>query len=75
MPHAIHEAEHRVSVDGTLTLEHLELGSTVKVIVLPSAKRVVDPAKHQGALLRYDRPFDPVIDPQEWNAIDWRPQA
>lgn len=64
--------ETKVGSDGTILLSGLpwQAGEAVEVIVLPQA--APQPAHtHRplaGLPLRYDRPFDPAVDPDEWEA-------
>ena len=65
---------HRIEVvlmeDGKLSLDHLPFraGQVVEVIVLPAAQAV--PASHslRGAILRYERPTDPVAE-ADWGVL------
>ncbi|MBI2298280.1 MAG: hypothetical protein HYU66_04895 [Armatimonadetes bacterium] len=57
--------------DGKVTLDHLPVraGEAVEVIVLlrhlTSGSK---PLPLRGLVLRYDRPFDPAVDPDDWQA-------
>ncbi len=56
--------------DGKLLLDHLPFraGQVVQVIVLP-ANRLTPPGQGiKGAVLRYDRPTDPVAE-ADWGAL------
>jgi hypothetical protein len=66
--------EATVTDGGRLELADLPFaaGERVEVIVLPA-----HPAAHprpreffRGTVLHYERPFDPVVDAEEWNAVD-----
>jgi hypothetical protein len=64
--------ETQVRQDGTILLNGLPWlpGEAVEVIVLPPSHPVV-PGNGRplaGLPLRYDRPFDPVVDPDDWEA-------
>ena len=65
-----HRIEAVLSEDGKLSLDHLPFlaGQAVEVIVLPTAH--LAPANHslRGAVLRYDRPTEPVAE-AEWDAL------
>ena len=62
-----------VGDDGTLTLPSLpdHSGEEVEVTVrLKGAKKPARPSpKLKGTLKRYDRPFDPAVSPEEWDAL------
>ena len=61
-----------VNEDGTIHLSGLPwpAGEAVEVIVLPHANpQSVNTARPLAGLpLRYDRPFDPAVAPEEWEA-------
>jgi hypothetical protein len=65
---------HRIEVvlaeDGKLSLDHLPFraGQAVEVIVLPANRTVVPAQALRGAVLRYDRPTDPVAE-DDWSAL------
>lgn len=61
-----------VSPDGNLHLENMGLtpGRRVQVIVLESNRQSVSPEESlSGTILSDERPNDPVIDPQDWDAV------
>jgi hypothetical protein len=64
-----HRIEVVLSEDGKLSLERLPFraGQAVGVIVLPSARASEAGRPLRGAVLRYDRPTDPVAD-ADWDA-------
>jgi hypothetical protein len=68
-----HRFEAVLSEDGKLSLEHLPFraGQTVEVIVLPAATRVTPqpPESLRGSVLKYDRPFDPAVPEDDWEAL------
>jgi hypothetical protein len=65
-----HRIEAVLSEDGKLSLDHLPFraGQTVEVIVLPAIRPA--PSRHplRGAILRYDRPTEPVAE-ADWDAL------
>lgn len=75
-----HRESATISAGGKLSLEveGLEFpeGCRVDVIVVP-AEPASDlgppypgpPASLRGSVLRYDRPHDPAVDPQEFDAV------
>ena len=64
--------ETTVGLEGQVLLEGLPLraGERIEVIVLrrAPADRQDDRYPLHGAPLSYDRPFDPAVDPGEWEA-------
>lgn len=67
-----HVRELTVGNNGELHIRDLPLraGDRVQVVVIP--KQAVDPTADRyplrGTAVRYDRPFDPACDPDEWEA-------
>jgi hypothetical protein len=66
-----HRIETVLAEDGKLSLDNLPFraGQTVEVIVLPTV-RTATPPDHplRGTVLRYDRPTEPVAEP-DWDAL------
>ncbi len=64
--------ETTVDENGTILLSGLPWGAgvAVEVIVLPQAQSSMAKSDRPlaGLPLRYDRPFDPAIEPEEWEA-------
>lgn len=64
--------ETKVGSDGTILLSGLpwRAGEAVEVIVLPQADAQTTRTDRPlaGLPLRYDRPFDPAVGPDEWEA-------
>jgi hypothetical protein len=65
-----HRIEAVLAEDGKLVLDHLPFraGQAVEVIVLPAARPLVPGQSLRGAVLRYDRPTDPVAE-LDWGAL------
>ena len=65
-----HRIEAVLTEDGKLLLDHLPFraGQTVEVIVLPTNPSVPPGQTLRGAVLRYDRPTDPVAE-ADWDAV------
>ena len=68
-----HRIKTVVSSDGSVTVDNLpfQVGDEVEVIVLPHLE--LDEDTPQGNSLRdsvrrYDRPFDPAVNVNDWNA-------
>ena len=72
-----HRAQATVGEGGLLTVRGLPLrnGEVVEVIVLarddaparPSLDEVRD--RLRGSVLKDERPFDPAVPPEEWDAV------
>lgn len=58
---------HRIIVDDV----PLESGHSVEVIIrdAETSKKSVDSNPLKGSVLRYDRPFDPATDPEDWEVL------
>ncbi len=71
MPYA-HVRQIIVERDGKLRVDGLPLrrGERVQVIVIPDQQR--RPAERRyplhGTVVQYDEPFEPAVDPDEWEA-------
>jgi hypothetical protein len=65
-----HRIEAVLSEDGKLSLEQLPFraGQAVEVIVLPIAGPPSASPSLRGAVVRYDRPTDPVAE-ADWDAL------
>ncbi len=66
----VHRIEVVLSEDGKLSLEQLpfRVGQAVEVIILPIGTVArADPAL-RGAVVRYDRPTEPVAE-ADWDAV------
>lgn len=68
-----YRAEATVDEDGTVTVRGVPFASGVRVEIL--VQRIESPASDtghryplRGSVYRYDRPFDPAVDPDEWEA-------
>jgi hypothetical protein len=59
-----------LSEDGKLSIDHLPFraGQAVEVIVLPVTRPAPTGPSLRGAVLRYDRPTEPVAD-ADWHAL------
>ena len=64
--------ETTVDENGTILLSGLpwQAGEAVEIIVLPQAHPQLASSDRPlaGLPLRYDRPFDPAVDPDDWEA-------
>jgi hypothetical protein len=71
-----HRAQATVEPGGTLTVRGLPLpaGEPVEVIVLagrdprPDGHAEESRRRLRGSVLKDERPFDPVVPPEEWDA-------
>jgi hypothetical protein len=65
-----HRTEVVLSEDGKLSLERLPFraGQAVEVIVLPVLGPTSAAVSLRGAVLRYDRPTEPVAE-TDWDAL------
>ena len=65
-----HDKAIRVGDDGKVVVSDLTPGSTVRVVVYQDGANgnVVDPRVFGDLPLKYERPFEPAIDPHEWDA-------
>ena len=64
-----HRIEAVLTEDGKLSLDHLPFraGQAVEVILLPVSRPAPAAPPLRGAVLRYDRPTDPVGE-SDWDA-------
>ena len=63
-----HRIRTKVADDGTLKLDHLPFqpGDMVEVVITPAAtEKESDQYPLRGMPVRYDEPFEPVVD------LDW----
>lgn len=71
MPYA-HIRETTIGPDGKLRVEGLPLptGERVQVVVIPRHSAAAADQRYplHGSPVRYDAPFEPAIDPDEWEA-------
>ena len=71
MPYA-HVRDAVVRADGELHIENLPFRSGERVQVFVMRRRELDPNAPRyplhGRPIRYDDPFEPAIDPLEWEA-------
>jgi hypothetical protein len=65
-----HRTEVVLSEDGKLSLERLpfRVGQAVEVIILPIRGPAPDAPSLHGAVIRYDRPTDPVAE-DDWDVL------
>jgi hypothetical protein len=65
-----HRVEAVLAEDGKLSLDHLPFraGQAVEVIVFPVPQPVPPTHPLRGAVLRYDRPTEPVAE-TDWDAL------
>lgn len=65
-----HRIETTLTEDGKLSLDQLPFraGQAVEVIVLPAASPAASHRPLHGAVLRFDRPTDPVAD-GDWGVL------
>lgn len=65
-----HRIEAVLAEDGKLSLDQLPFraGQAVEVIVLPVAQPAPTGHPLRGAILRYDRPTEPVAE-ADWDAL------
>lgn len=68
----LHTIHKKVLPNGTIVIEDLpfEAGDEVSVTIVKSAKS--DPENRyplRGKVVRYDNPFDPVVPPEDWEAV------
>ncbi|MBC8142400.1 MAG: hypothetical protein H7Y38_13275 [Armatimonadetes bacterium] len=72
-PHFSPPITAQVRADGSVLLENMPFapGHFVQVTVapLPPPMETVPALSLVGALLRYDDPFAPATDPDDWNAM------
>ena len=68
-----HRTETVIKTNGTLTLEELPFkeGDVVEVIVLERQTKpeTDNPYPLRGTLYQYDDPFEPVVPPEDWEAL------
>ena len=65
-----HRIELVLTEDGKLSLDRLPFraGQAVEVIVLPAPSVQPPPPSIQGAVIRYDRPTDPIAE-GDWGIL------
>jgi len=65
-----HRIELVLTEDGKLSLDRLPFraGQAVEVIILPTSPAPSAPTSVRGAVVRYDRPTDPVAD-ADWGVL------
>ena len=66
----------KVGPDGSLVITnaHFQPGEEVEVSIksLPKERTGKDPYSLLGSVLKYDRPFEPAVPPEDWDAISGR---
>lgn len=73
----VHQGKVQVGEGGTVTVAGLPLhaGEEVEVIVripdAPAARPTMEEVKRrlEGSVLRYDKPFEPAVPPEDWDAL------
>jgi hypothetical protein len=68
----LHSIHATVTTEGTIVLDDLpfEAGDEVSITVVKTAKRDPNnPYPLRGTPYRYDNPFDPVVPPEDWDAL------
>ena len=65
-----HRAAATVSGDGTVVVQGVPFpeGLEVEVIVLLRPNSPSEPTPLQGSVRRYDRPFEPAVGADDWEA-------
>ena len=66
-----HYTTATLDADGTLTLDRLPFppGQRVLVTVQAVTDQLGPHPRLAGSVLKYDHPFDPACDPDDWNAL------
>ncbi len=67
-----HRVEKIIQPNGTVVLENLSFdeGETVEIIVLKTDNAIKkNPYPLRGTLYKYDKPFEPTVSLEDWEAL------